>query len=318
MPSRPTRARPLAAGGRTRAPVGLALLTCLAACHRGPTGAPPVPPRANPAGTLPQGCAVVATVNVAASAAVGVAVRGLIDGMMATQLDALRGVPGVELAQDVKQVTLCKFDVAGGSAPFVMLVSGARAASLFDAATATGGSWQRSTVAGVAMVSRGRVWGATRATAGNEREVVWASDAELLRQALVGPPGAYQLERALPFSAIIGGAALAPLRAAPPAGGPSGLESVQQVRLSLLTDSSALTARLILGDRSVSDRLASALVPFLGRLAQQMVGARGVAPRVSAENVGGDVVATIALPSGSLEGVLASFARGRVPRSSVR
>jgi hypothetical protein len=257
-------------------------------------------------GTLPQGCAIAATFDSSASSPVRNALKailasGNLRGMSNTVLD---------LQKDVTRVRYCKVsDTASGNASFILALSGNVPAGVADVLPADRGSVETDTIGKVSIVGHNGLWAARRGLSVSG-DLLLASDRNLLRAALEGSPGVYDLDFSTPFSAFVAGSELSSARPGTNEQ-PSSLEAVREMKVVLSPDTAFIQVRLILNNQAVSERLAKDISPILSALVRRLTGAGRPVPDVIVTNTGGDIVARVELPPGSLEALTTGIAKRR-------
>jgi hypothetical protein len=92
---------------------------------------------------------------------------------------------------------------------------------------------------------------------------------------------------------------------------------VSELRIALSPGATALVARFVVGDATISQRLASDLQPALTLMVRQLVGANSPPPKVSTSVDATDVVTRVELPPGTLESLASRMATARMNQGSL-
>ncbi len=306
----------LAPGGRT---VVLALLLCAATCKRTATGSVSLSPQETlqPVGTLPSGCGIVASLD---PVALGPFAESL-KTAGASQVLANPVLARIDLTRDLRRVSYCKLSGTGHAKPgFIVLLSGQIPGDFVDRlAQDSKQRLVREVWAGASVAGRDGFWIGRRAQdhQGSAEEVAIASDRESLRAAFTGAAGTYHLDASAPLSIVVDGSQVRAFL--PSSRGPrkSGLEAVSELRITLSPGATALIALFVVGDATISQRLASDLQPALTLMVRQLVGANSPPPKVSTSVDATDVVTRVELPPGTLESLASRMATARVNQGSL-
>ena len=297
----------LLAPRRLGARLALFAALVLACARRGPS----VSPALAPGGSLPEGCAAVVSVDM-------VALGPLTDLLHAAVIPgaAVQTISSaLDLRRDTRRTTVCRY-ANGSKADFIMLVLGTFASdaveSVATADTRAGRPGTLEIVGGLPALSSRGIWIAERPGTAGARELVLASQRELLNLALTGPAAPYWIDAGAGLSAVISGAEIT--RRVPPSDRETVFKAIREARISWKPDDGSLQMHLLVGDQALAEQMVpsirSTVAVVLSRLSQ--IPAAATPPLVEAE--GGDVTIHTSLRSDRLINLVARMASARSPK----
>ena len=249
--------------------------------------------RLNAVGSLPSGCAIVATVNRATIGGLG----NVADGLLGTASQST--LPGLDLRRSVRRITFCRMagrPTATSEPATVFLLSGPTPAELLLAASRVGGDVGHETIDGIPVMRRALVWMAERGQNDKEGEVVVASDRELLRATLTGSSATYSLDPQMALSIVLNQKDVQQFLIKRTGSAVSPLAVVQEIRIGLLPSDTTLVTRFVIGDGTAAGQFADAIKPALTTIVGRALGGEGPRPDISIDVEDRDVVARVNVP----------------------
>jgi len=261
----------------------------------------------SPPGTLPAGCAIAVSLD---PGALGPAI-GLLGGMVRTGSGRGERIFGIDPKTDLRRITGCKMP-GSARASYVVLMSGRISPDTVSTALADNRVGLRAeTLAGIPIAGGPTSWLARRGGLdAEEGELVLASDRDLLRASLFGPPTAYRLDLGAPFAAAVAGEELRRILAGSKTGAEeTGLDRIREVTVTLQPGADAIAIRAFVGDASWAEKLAQSLRPLIAKVAAGLVAPGQAAPEVAATIDAGDLILQTALPTGTWATLAARMAQ---------
>jgi len=235
-------------------------------------------------------------------------VGGVLDAALAKHIANVSTVGGVDFRRDIHHVRYCQVDADTPTPRFLLLLAGDISPTVLEAVAARPNEkWDREQIGDSPVVSHGAFWAAYRGAAGQGGELLLANDHDLVQRALTNSPGSYPLEVSMPFSAVISGRAFSRVKRQTAAGQLSVLDAVQELRLSVPPDGRSLGVRVIVANREAAEPLSQAIGPVLSAISKKLSRPGDPERKVVAENSGGDVVARMDLPDGTLDALVAGL-----------
>jgi hypothetical protein len=214
---------------------------------------------------------------------------------------------GVDLARDVRRITLCRLPQAGSARrDYVVAMSGPIPADVLAGVNDLAKNADPpGDVAGATMARDGKVWLGTLVAANAEPQLVVATSRDLLRAALTGVDGRYPLDARASLSFVVNSSEFGLRTDRVPVADVNDVKAISSIVVSVAGDATVLRARFIIGDSAIAGRLATNMRPVVTELARRIVGDGRGPMDVSLEVTGGDMVSSVNLPAGSLELVAA-------------
>lgn len=254
----------------------------------------------SPAGALPPGCVVAISLD---PVALGPAIDAL-GGMIKAGAPRNGRIFGIDPKTDLRRITGCKMPARTS---YVALLSGRIPTALVeDAVSDLKMGLRPETLAGIPIAGGATSWIARRGGLdAGEGELVLASDRDLLRATLAGPPTSYRLDPGAPFSAVVAGQELRKILAAKAGSEDTGLYRIKEVTVTLQPGAGVIAIRALVGDAAVSEKLGRSLKPLLSKVAAGLVGPGQTAPDVTATIDSGDLILRAELAAGSWAAVAA-------------
>jgi hypothetical protein len=262
-----------------------------------------------PPGSLPSGCAVAISLD---PRTLGSAID-VLGGMLKSGQPKGARIFGIDPKTDLRRITGCKMSGRTG-ARYVVLMSGRIPVTLVETAVSDQKlGFKQETLAGIPIAGGPASWIARRGgVETGDGEFVLASDRDLLRASLVGPPAVYRLDLGAPFSVVVAGKEIRNRLAGKAGAEDEGLDRIQEVTVTLEPGAGAIAARAYLGDALLSEKLAQSFKPLLSKVAAGLVDPGKGAPEVTATIDSGDLILRTELPAGSW----ATLASRMLPGSS--
>lgn len=249
------------------------------ACARRP---PPAGRALAPAGSLPEGCASVVSVDMAAVGPLG----DLLHATLSPGSSSQTFVEAIDLRHEARRTTVCRYS-NGPKPDFVILVSGTFRSDVLDriAAADAHNGWPevRAVVDGVPVLSSRGMWMAARTgIAGNE--LILSSQRDLLRLALTHAAVPYWIDMSAGISAVISGVEIA--KRVPLTERESTFTAIREARGSWKPADGSVQMHLRVGNQAVAQSMVPAIRETLAAVTSRLsvVGGASPAPLVEAED----------------------------------